>query len=96
MVTVSDVVGVLRECLDPELGANIVDMGLVYEIRIIDGRDVKVKMTMTSPMCPLTGGIVADAQIRLGAIPGVAKADVELVWEPRWSPEMMSSSLGGA
>lgn len=92
MVTVNDVIGVLSQCLDPELGANIVDIGLIYGIKI-SGSDVKLTLTMTSPMCPVTSIIMADAQLRIEAIQGVGKVELELVWEPLWSPEMMSEEL---
>lgn len=93
MVTANDVIGVLAQCLDPELGANIVDIGLIYGIRIREGRDVKLTLTMTSPMCPVTSIIMADAQLRLEAIQGIGKVELELVWDPLWSPEMMSEEL---
>ena len=93
MPTTNDVIRVLSQCLDPELGANIVDIGLIYGIRITDGRDVKVTLTMTSPMCPVTSIIMADAQLRIEAIEGIGKVELELVWDPLWNPEMMSEEL---
>jgi hypothetical protein len=65
MVIVNDVINVLQQCVDPELGANIVDIGLIYNIRIKDDKDVKLTLTMTSPMCPVTSIIMADAQLRI-------------------------------
>jgi metal-sulfur cluster biosynthetic enzyme len=93
MVAVNDVIGVLQQCLDPELGANVVDIGLIYGIKIKDGKDVKLVLTMTSPMCPVTSIIMADAQLRMEAIQGIGKVELELVWDPLWSPEMMSEEL---
>lgn len=93
MVTVNDVIDVLKQCLDPELGANIVDIGLIYGVKVKDGRDVKLTLTMTSPMCPVTSIIMADAQLRIEAIQGVGKVELELVWDPLWSPDMMSEEL---
>jgi metal-sulfur cluster biosynthetic enzyme len=93
VVTTKDIVDALRECLDPELGASIVDIGLVYGIRVTGSRDVKVTLTMTSPMCPLTSAILANAQLRLEALQGIGKIELELVWDPPWSPEMMSSEM---
>lgn len=93
MVTVKEVVGTLRECMDPELGASIVDLGLVYGIEVRNGKDVRVRMTMTSPMCPLTSMIMADAKLRLEAMHGIGKVEFELVWEPAWSPDMMGEEL---
>ena len=93
MVNVSDVIGVLHQCLDPELGANIVDIGLIYGIRINNGKDVKLTLTMTSPMCPVTSIIMADAQLRIEAIKDVGRVELELVWDPLWNPDMMSEEL---
>jgi metal-sulfur cluster biosynthetic enzyme len=93
MVAVKDVIGVLCQCLDPELGANIVDIGLIYGVRVKEGKDVKLTLTMTSPMCPVTSIIMADAQLRIEAIQGVGKVELELVWDPLWSPDMMSEEL---
>jgi metal-sulfur cluster biosynthetic enzyme len=92
MVALNDVVGALSQCKDPELDANIVDIGLVYGVRIT-GAEVRVTMTMTSPMCPVTGIILADVQLRIEALPGIGKVEVDLVWEPMWNPEMMSDDL---
>lgn len=83
----------LSMCLDPELGANVVDIGLIQGINIAENNDVKVTLTMTSAMCPVTSIILADVQLRLEALPGIGKVDVDLVWDPMWSPEMMSDEL---
>ncbi|MGI0100180.1 MAG: metal-sulfur cluster assembly factor [Candidatus Micrarchaeaceae archaeon] len=93
MLTINDVVDVLQQCLDPELGANIVDIGLIYGIKITDGTDVKLTLTMTSPMCPVTSIILADAQLRIEALNGIGKVMLDLVWDPLWSPDMMSEEL---
>jgi len=93
MVEVKDVVDVLHQCLDPELGSNIVDIGLIYNVKVNEGKDVKLTLTMTSPMCPVTSIIMADAQLRIEAINGVGKVELELVWDPLWSPDMMSDEL---
>lgn len=93
MVTVKEVANALAQCKDPELDANIVDIGLIYGISIEQDSSVRITMTMTSPMCPVTGIIIADVQLRLEAIQGVGKVDVDLVWDPMWNPEMMSDEL---
>lgn len=93
MTTVGEVISALHNCNDPELGANIVEIGLIYNVRIADGKDVKVTLTMTSPMCPVTSIIMADVQLRLEAIQGIGKVEIELVWDPLWSPDMMSDEL---
>ncbi len=86
----AQVVGALREVVDPEIGMSIVDVGLVYGVELTDGHCM-VQMTMTSAACPLSDMITADAQSALAAVlpPGVA-IDIALVWDPPWSPEMMS------
>ncbi|MGC8648581.1 MAG: metal-sulfur cluster assembly factor [Candidatus Micrarchaeia archaeon] len=93
MVTTQDVVKELSQCIDPELNANIVDLGLIYDIKIIDGKNIKVKLTMTSPMCPVTSIMLADVKLRLEALKSGGNVDIELVWDPAWSPDMMSDSL---
>lgn len=93
MVVVQDVVKALSQCVDPELNASIVDLGLIYDIKVAGGKDITVKLTMTSPMCPVTSIILADVQLRLEALKSGGKTDIELVWEPAWNPEMMSEAL---
>ena len=93
MIKTKDVITALAGCTDPELNASVVDLGLIYGIRISAINDVKLTMTMTSPMCPVTSVILADAQLRLEAIQGIGKVEVDLVWEPMWSPEMMDDEL---
>jgi Predicted metal-sulfur cluster biosynthetic enzyme len=93
MVEKRDIIEALRSCKDPELDADIVGIGLIYNIEKKGDDEIMVKLTMTSPMCPVTSLILADAQLRLEAIPGVKRVDVELVWDPLWSPEMMDDDL---
>ncbi len=93
MVAVKDVVAALMQCKDPELDANIVDIGLIYGIGVSSDKDVKITITMTSPMCPVTSIILADVQLRLEAIEGIGKVDIDLVWDPLWNPDMMSDEL---
>ena len=84
---------VLKTCFDPEIPVNIVDLGLVYDMRIApegDARRVDVKMTLTAPGCGMGTSIAADARYKLLALPGVAGADVQIVWEPPWNPQMIS------
>ncbi len=93
MIKTSDAVRMLSQCVDPEMGADIVNLGLIYGINITQNNDVKVTLTMTSPMCPVISIILADVQLRLESIPSVGKIDIELVWDPLWSPDMMSDDL---
>ncbi|MBK8013923.1 MAG: metal-sulfur cluster assembly factor [Deltaproteobacteria bacterium] len=79
----------LREVIDPELGINIVDLGLVYGVDV-DPNGVCVRLTMTTPACPLGEHIVRDAEERLVALSELGSIRVELVWDPPWDPSRMS------
>jgi len=79
----------LRGVIDPELGCNIVDLGLVYDIAII-GTKVRVTMTLTTPGCPMHESLCSGVQMALLNLAGVDDAEVELVWDPPWHPSMMS------
>lgn len=91
-----DVWNQLRQCYDPEIPVNIVDLGLVYDCRLIkkdDGRTrVEVKMTLTAPGCGMGPAIAHDAQSKILAIDGVDEADVQLVWDPPWNQSMISEA----
>ena len=89
-ITTMDVTKALKSTVDPEIGLNIVDLGLIYNINVDSANDVDLKITMTSPMCPVTTIILADVQLRLEQIAGVGKVNVDLVWEPAWTPEMIT------
>jgi len=84
----------LRQCYDPEIPVNIVDLGLIYDLRAeakAGGRnEVFVKMTLTAPGCGMGPVIAEDARARLAALPGVESARVEIVWDPPWNPHMIS------
>lgn len=79
----------LRAVKDPELGLNVVDIGLVYEIDVSPEGMVKVQMTLTSPGCPAGPEILQDAKLVVEDMDGVTGADIELVWEPYWTPDRM-------
>lgn len=85
---------VLKTCFDPEIPVNIVDLGLVYDLRIseldAEGSRVEVKMTLTAPGCGMGTYIAADARDKILALAGVDEADVQVVWDPPWSPQMIS------
>ncbi len=89
MVTPEVVRKALRSVKDPELGLNIVDIGLVYDVTVSEANDVLVKMTLTSPGCPSGPEILEDARLVAEQVEGVNSAAVELVWEPYWTPERM-------
>ncbi len=79
----------LRAVKDPELGLNIIDIGLVYDTAVDAEGHVHVKMTLTSPGCPAGAEIMGDAKLVLEDLEGVKSAEIELVWEPYWTPEKM-------
>lgn len=88
-ISEAQVVEALKECYDPEIPVNLVDLGLIYDIKIIDDW-VGVKMTLTSPGCGMSGMISQNVRNRVLKVPGVKDADVRIVWEPMWSPTRMS------
>jgi metal-sulfur cluster biosynthetic enzyme len=90
-ITQPQVYEALHECYDPELPVNIVDLGLVYDIKIIDDW-VGVKMTLTSPGCGMSGQIANMVRDRVLSIPNVHECDVRIVWDPQWNPSMMSET----
>jgi metal-sulfur cluster biosynthetic enzyme len=79
----------LRAVKDPELNLNIIDIGLVYDVEVADGGQVRVKMTLTSPGCPAGTEILDDVKRVLADMEGVESVDVELVWDPYWTPDKM-------
>jgi metal-sulfur cluster biosynthetic enzyme len=82
----------LRQVKDPELDMNIIDLGLVYDVEV-DGGDVRVKMTLTSPGCPAGPMITNDVYKNVRALAGVTDVDVEIVWEPYWTPERIEPKI---
>ena len=99
MVTNDVVYEALKQCYDPEIPVNIVDLGLVYDVRIeptaVPGssdQDVEIDMTLTSQGCPMHGMITDQVRNRLLSIPGVKDATVNIVWFPAWTPHLMSDS----
>ncbi len=95
-VSEEDVWNQLRQCYDPEIPVNIVDLGLVYDCRLINKEDggtrVEVKMTLTAPGCGMGPAIAHDAQSKILSIDGVDEADVQLVWDPPWNQNMISEA----
>ncbi len=91
-----DVWNQLRQCYDPEIPVNIVDLGLVYDCRLIKkdggGTRVEVKMTLTAPGCGMGPAIAHDAQSKILSIDGIDEADVQLVWDPPWNQNMISEA----
>jgi metal-sulfur cluster biosynthetic enzyme len=89
MLTPEVVRKALRQVKDPELGLNILDIGLVYDVAVNEEGAVHVKMTLTSPGCPSGAEIMQDAKTVIEELDGVTSAEIELVWEPYWTPDKM-------
>lgn len=97
IVTEQQIWDQLRTCYDPEIPVNIVDLGLIYDLKITPssdgtGRRVEIKMTLTAPGCGMGPFIAEDARQKVLAVPGVTEARVQLVWEPMWNQAMMSEA----
>lgn len=90
MPEVTDVWDALKTVYDPEIGINIVDLGLVYDVEV-EGEEVHVVHTLTSPACPLGPIINEQVNMAVGAVPGVNKIKVDVVWSPPWDPNTMAS-----
>jgi FeS assembly SUF system protein len=82
----------LRACYDPEIPVNIYELGLIYKVDVSDTGGVTVTMTLTSPHCPVAQSLPREVEARLKTIPGVTGASVAVVWEPPWSPNLMSEA----
>jgi metal-sulfur cluster biosynthetic enzyme len=100
-ITKEDIFIALRDCFDPEVKLNLVDLGLIYAVALEpDPRStpafprylVKVTMTLTTPQCPASGLIFEQVQNRLASIEQIGKVEVELVWEPKWTPRRISAA----
>ena len=86
------VIEVLRTCYDPEIPVNIYELGLIYSIDVNPSGHVDIRMTLTSPGCPVAGTLPPDVQQKVQSIIGVTSANVEVVWDPAWSPERMTEA----
>jgi len=86
------VIEVLRTVYDPEIPVNIYELGLIYGIDVSPAGDVIVRMTLTSPMCPMAGSLPPEVEYKVLSIPGVTSARTELVWDPPWNPGMMTEA----
>jgi FeS assembly SUF system protein len=84
------VIAALRTCFDPEIPVNIYELGLIYDLQVDSAGAVSIRMTLTSPACPVAGALPADVQSKVQAVPGVTSAKVELVWDPPWEMSRMS------
>lgn len=84
------VVEALKEIYDPEIPVNIYDLGLIYGVEVTEDGHAVVTMTLTTPHCPVAESMPAEVELRVSAVPGVATAEVNLVWDPPWDPQKMS------
>ncbi len=84
------IIEVLKSCYDPEIPVDIFELGLIYEIEIDDEANVIIKMTLTSPACPVAGSLPPEVEGKVASIEEVNNAKIELVWSPPWDKEMMS------
>jgi FeS assembly SUF system protein len=84
------VIEALKEIYDPEIPVNIYDLGLIYDVEITPENHAMVKMTLTTPHCPVAESMPGEVELRVGSVPGVGHAEVELVWDPPWDPQKMT------
>ncbi len=85
-----EIVKVLKDVYDPEIPVDIYELGLIYDIEVADDAAVTVRMTLTSPSCPAAGSLPPEVEYRTGKVEGVSSAQVLVVWEPPWTPDLMS------
>jgi FeS assembly SUF system protein len=84
------VIEALKEIYDPEIPVNIYDLGLIYDVTITPEHHAMVKMTLTTPHCPVAESMPGEVELRVGSVPGIGHAEVELVWDPPWDPQKMT------
>jgi len=87
-----DVVAAMKTCYDPEIPVDIYELGLIYVIEVREANTVFVQMTLTSPMCPVAETLPPEVEDKVRNVPGVAGVELELVWDPPWSPDLMSEA----
>ncbi|MFI5401765.1 MAG: metal-sulfur cluster assembly factor [Planctomycetota bacterium] len=85
------VIEAIRGCFDPEIPVNIYDLGLVYEVKV-EGTKAYVKMTLTSPACPVAGTLPIEVKNRVEMVEGIENAEIDLVWDPPWTPAKLSEA----
>ena len=88
----NDVVEALKTVYDPEIPVDIYQLGLIYNIDVREDRSVEVRLTLTSPMCPVAGSLPPEVEAKVAQVEGVTKSSVDLVWDPPWDPSMMSEA----
>jgi metal-sulfur cluster biosynthetic enzyme len=93
MTNVEEIRRALRQVKDPEINLSVIDLGLIYDVELSDDGDVDIKMTLTSPGCPSGPEMLADVDRVVRALDGVTDVNVELVWEPYWTPERIDPKV---
>lgn len=88
--TEEQIVKMLRTVYDPEIPVNVYDLGLIYKVDLKEGGLVVITMTLTAPACPAADFILEDIRLKVESVKGINRADIELTFDPPWSPEMMS------
>ena len=88
----NEVIEALKTVYDPEIPVDIYELGLVYEVAVDEDRKVRIRMTLTSPMCPVAESLPGEVEAKAAAVAGVESAEIDLVWEPAWEPGMMSEA----
>jgi FeS assembly SUF system protein len=88
--TYDAIIAALKEIYDPEIPVNIYDLGLIYGVEVTSDGHAVVSMTLTTPHCPVAESMPAEVELRVGSVPGVGHAEVNLVWDPPWDPAKMS------
>ena len=86
----NDVIAALKTCYDPEIPVDVYELGLIYEINVDPGNNVKIIMTLTSPMCPVAESLPEEIRQRVESVDDVVKAEIELTFDPPWDQDMMS------
>ena len=86
----ADITAALKTIYDPEIPVNIYDLGLIYGVEVSDNAEAYVSMTLTTPHCPVAETMPGEVELRVGSVPGVGHAEVNLVWDPPWDPSKMT------
>lgn len=85
----------LKEVFDPELNFSVVDLGLIYKVKVQKGKDIKIDMTMTTPFCPYGPALLDEMKQKLSRLKDVGEIDIEVVWEPPWDTKKLSQEIKG-
>ncbi len=92
LIIEAQVVDALRTCFDPEIPVDIYELGLIYDIQVGESADVAIRMTLTSPHCPVAQSLPPEVEAKVRSVPGVRDVRVEVVWDPPWDPTHMSEA----